>query len=128
MKERNGKIEGKASYILCYYIFLEANKCLQRSGCKQSPQDLEQKPNPAFPMQIPLSSKVPGKQSTQSVLGRLEIRALFNKAECKRRYCREEKKLKGDSKAHKSTDGKLENAGTEDAHSKDLESLCENAL
>lgn len=74
-------------------IFLETSKCLQRSGCKQSPQDLEQNPNRVLPMQIPLSSKLPGNHSTESVLGRLEIRPRFNKAECKRRYFRQEKKI-----------------------------------
>lgn len=80
-----------------------------------------------FPMQIPLSSKLLGNHSTECVLGRLEIRALFNKADCKRGYF-SEGKTKDGYKARKSTAGKLENARTEDAHSKDLESLCENAL
>lgn len=80
-----------------------------------------------FPTQIPLSSKLLGNHSPERAQGRLEVRALFNKADCKRRYFSKGKK-KGGYKAQKSTGRKLENARTEDAHSKDLESLCENAL
>lgn len=80
-----------------------------------------------FPTQIPLSSKLLGNHSPERVQGRLEIRALLIKLTAKGGVLARGKK-KGGYKAHKSTGGKLENARTEDAHSKDLESLCENAL